>query len=146
MKTNSSLFHEDGSIDIDIFVDRTNEEDAKGSSSDDPFSPCIAHTLDCPVRSYADLELLGNDAGSPIRARLTILGYRVEYFEKMFDFSSTAEKISFQKDIKTESLSTESLKLVVRRVYGEPFPDFLSSKPHFDKLLEIWHFCFGKSD
>lgn len=148
----NTLLNDDGSLDIDVCIEEVGDTTATGtgrkrSPPSARYEPSLTHLLDNPQASYADISLSGNDGEPPIRAHRAVLGYRVEYFQKLFDFPgakrdlrSTRVAADANLTFSIAELSTKALLALLRRIYGNIFSQRLSEEENVDVLLEIWHF------
>lgn len=144
-----SLLKKDGSIDVDVRIERQGDCDSAGEEScGDDFGMSAASLLDDPEQSYADVRISGNDGGVPIRAHRAILGYRVKYFRELFELQDDApqqQPASGNASVITvDDLTTELLRVLIRRVYGDPFPESWSDEKELASLLEIWDFTTAR--
>lgn len=142
-KEKKSIVNEDGSVDINVHIEKRGIEEQEKLEEEDRFEPCMVRTLEHPGTSFPEIAISGNDGGVPIRAHRAILGFRVEYFQKMFSFHDLGNTATNggQKSITIQDLGSESLITLLRRIYGERFPEHYIKEEHLAKLLEIWHFC-----
>lgn len=144
LRENDDFLSSDGSVSIDVFVSRNVKIDEDAAQPTDQYEPGIVSLYDQTQNSFADVSISGNDGGKPTRAHRVILGARAEYFQKMFTFHNSADdpdqNARMKTDFTIEDLSSTAVRILLRRIYGEPFPDVCIAEDHIDMLLEIWHF------
>lgn len=147
-----SLLNDDGSLDVDVCIEKTCCDAGGGLSASKRYMPSMIPILDAPKASYADVSLSGVDKKAPILAHRAVLGYRVDYFRKLFD-SPGSSWVAPQRFLRSSrdaeiavgtlriaDLTTEALSILIRRIYGEQFPEYLSEHKHIGILLDLWHF------